>query len=218
VLSVDGLKGTMSEAELHVMQGRMRGGLLNKARRGELHVPLPIGLLYDAQGQVILDPDQQVQQNIRFLLESFRRLGSAAAVVKAFRDAKLLFPHRPRGGPQDGELTWVKLGMARVLFVLHNPRYAGAFVFGRTRTHRTLTAERQQKLPPGEWHTLLRDAHPGYLSWEQYQENERRLQQNAHALGPDRRKSPPREGPALLQGLAICGIWGTRISLAGLVN
>ena len=77
-----GLKGTMSEAELHVMQARMRGGLLNKARRGELHVPLPIGLLYDAQGQVILDPDQQVQQNIRFLLESFRRLGSAAAVVK----------------------------------------------------------------------------------------------------------------------------------------
>ena len=196
-----GLKGTMSEAELHVMQARMRGGLLNKARRGELHVPLPIGLLYDAQGQVILDPDQQVQQSIRFLLESFRRLGSAAAVVKAFRDAKLLFPHRPRGGPQDGELTWVKLGIARVLFVLHNPRYAGAFVFGRTRTHKTLTGECQQKLPQVEWHTLLRDAHPGYLSWEQYQENERRLQQNAHALGPDRRKSPPREGPALLHRL-----------------
>jgi DNA invertase Pin-like site-specific DNA recombinase len=208
-----GLKGTMSEAELHVMQARMRGGLLNKARRGELHVPLPVGLLYDAHGQVILDPDRQVQQSIRFLLESFRRLGSAAAVVKAFREAKLLFPHRPRGGPQDGELTWVKLGIARVLFVLHNPRYAGAFVFGRTRTHRTLTGERQQKLPQGEWHTLLRDAHPAYLSWEQYQENERQLQQNAHALGPERRKSPPREGPALLQGLAICGICGERMKV-----
>jgi DNA invertase Pin-like site-specific DNA recombinase len=90
-----GLKGTMSEAELHVMQARMRGGLLSKARRGELQVPLPVGFLYDAEGQVMLDPDQQVQQNIRFLFESFRRLGSAGAVVKAFRDAKLLFPHRP---------------------------------------------------------------------------------------------------------------------------
>lgn len=80
-----GLKGTMSEAELHVMQARMRGGLLSKARRGELQVPLPIGFVYDAQGQVILDPDQQVQQSIRFLFQSFRRLGSAGAVVKASR-------------------------------------------------------------------------------------------------------------------------------------
>ena len=208
-----GLKGTMSEAELHVMQARMRGGLLSKARRGELQVPLPVGFLYDAQGQVMLDPDQQVQQSIRFLFESFRRLGSAGAVVKAFRDAKLLFPHRPRGGPQDGELIWVKLSITQTLFVLHNPRYAGAFVFGRTRTRRTLQGARQQKLPQEEWHTLLRGLHPGYLSWEHYQENERRLQENAHALGPDRRKSPPREGPALLQGLVICGICGERMKV-----
>src|SRR6516165_7080088 len=208
-----GLKGTMSEAELHVMQARMRGGLLSKARRGELQVPLPVGFLYDAQGQVMLDPDQQVQQSIRFLFESFRRLGSAGAVVKAFRDAKLLLPHRPRGGPQDGELIWVKLSITQTLFVLHNPRYAGAFVFGRTRTRRTLQGARQQKLPQEEWHTLRRGLHPGYLSWEHYQENERRLQENAHALGPDRRKSPPREGPALLQGLVICGICGERMKV-----
>jgi DNA invertase Pin-like site-specific DNA recombinase len=208
-----GLKGTMSEAELHVMQARMRGGLLSKARRGELQVPLPVGFLYDEQGQVLLDPDQQVQKSIRYLFDSFRRLGSAGAVVKAFRDAKLLFPHRPRGGPQDAELIWVKLSITQTLFVLHNPRYAGAFVFGRTRTHRTLEGARQQKLPQQEWHTLLRGAHPGYLLWEQYQENERRLQENAHALGPDRRKSPPREGPALLQGLAICGICGERMKV-----
>jgi DNA invertase Pin-like site-specific DNA recombinase len=98
-----GLKGTMSEAELHVMQARMRGGVLSKARRGELHVPLPMGFLYDAQGQVVLDPDQQVQQNIHFLFRSFRRLGSACAVVKAFREAKLLFPHRLRDDPRAGE-------------------------------------------------------------------------------------------------------------------
>ena len=137
----------MSEAELHVMQARMRGGVLSKARRGELQVPLPVGFLYDAQSQVMLDPDQQVQQSIRFLFESFRRLGSAGAVVKAFRNTKLLFPHRPRGGPQDGELIWVKLGITQTLFVLHNPRYAGAFVFGRTRTRRTLAGARQHKVP-----------------------------------------------------------------------
>src|SRR5258708_23387670 len=97
VLSGAGLKGTMSEAELHVMQARMRGSLLAKARRGELHVPLPVGFVYDTQGQVVLDPDQQVQQSIRFLFQSFRRLSSASAVVRAFREAKLLFPRRLRG-------------------------------------------------------------------------------------------------------------------------
>jgi len=118
-----GLKGTMSEAELHVMQARMRGGLLSKARRGELQVPLPVGFLYDPQGQVILDPDQQVQQSIRFLFQSFRRLGSAGAVVKAFRDAKLLFPHRPRMtvavkkgarmADKEGPLIWLRDGQER---------------------------------------------------------------------------------------------------------
>ncbi len=208
-----GLKGTMSEAELHVMQARMRGGLLSKARRGELQVPLPVGFLYDAQGQVILDPDQQVQQTLRFLFQSFRRLASAAAVVKAFRNEHLLFPHRPRGGPQDGELNWVRLGISRTLFVLHNPRYAGAFVFGRTRTRRRLEGARQERLPQEEWHTLLRDAHASYISWEEYQENQRRLGQNAYALGPERRQSPPREGPALLQGLVICGVCGERMKV-----
>lgn len=208
-----GLKGTMSEAELHVMQARMRGGLLSKARRGELQVPLPVGFRYDSPAQVIPDPGQQVQQSIRFLFQSFHRLGSAGAVVKAFREAKLLFPHRPRGGPQDGEPIWRKPGITPTLFVLHNPRYAGAFVFGRTRTRRTLKGARRQRLPQEEWHTLLRDAHPGYISWEQYQESERRLQENAHALGPERRQSPPREGPALLQGLVICGICGERMKV-----
>jgi len=208
-----GLKGTMSEAELHVMQARMRGGLVSKARRGELRLPLPVGFLYDIQGQVILDPDQQVQQSIRTLFQSFRRLGSAGAVVKGFRDAKLLFPHRPRGGPQDGELLWVKLGITQVLFVLHNPRYAGAFVYGRTRIRRTLQGIQQERVPQDKWHTLLLGSHLGYISWEEYQENQRRLQENAHALGPERRKSPPREGPALLQGLVVCGICGERMKV-----
>jgi DNA invertase Pin-like site-specific DNA recombinase len=208
-----GLKGTMSEAELHVMQARMRGGLLSKARRGELRLPLPVGFLYDSQDHVVLDPDQQVQQSIRTLLQTFRRLGSAGAVVKTFRDDKLLFPHRPRGGPQDGELLWVRLTITQVLNVLHNPRYAGAFVFGRTRIHRTLQGTQQHRVPEDKWHTLLLSAHVGYISWDEYQENQRRLQENAHALGPERRKSPPREGPALLQGLVICGSCGERMKV-----
>ena len=208
-----GLKGTMSEAELHVMQARMRGGLLNKARRGELRLPLPVGFVYDTQAQVILDPDQQVQQSIRTLFQSFRRVGSAGAVVKAFRDARLLFPHRPRGGPQDGELLWVKPNITQVLNVLHNPRYAGAYVYGRTRIRRTLQGTEQHRVAQDQWHTLLLSAHVGYVSWDEYQENERRLQENAHALGPERRKSPPREGPALLQGLVICGICGERMKV-----
>jgi DNA invertase Pin-like site-specific DNA recombinase len=207
-----GLKGTMSEAELHVMQARMRGGLLSKARRGELQVPLPVGFQYDTAGQVMLDADHQVQESIRFVFQCFRRLGSASAVVDAFRAASLLFPHRPRGGPQDGELTWVKLRISRTLFVLHNPRYAGAFVYGRTRKRKTL-AGRLARLPQDEWHTLLIGAHAGYIPWEQYQENQRRLHDNAHALGPERRKSPPREGPALLQGLVLCGICGERMKV-----
>ena len=207
-----GLKGTMSEAELHVMQARMRGGLLSKARRGELHVPLPVGFLYDTQGQVMLDADHQVQESLRFLFQCFRRLGSASAVVNAFREASLLFPHRPRGGPQDGELTWVKLRISRTLFVLHNPRYAGAFVYGRTRKRKTVEGH-LARLPRDEWHTLLIGAHAGYIPWEQYEENQRRLHENAHALGPERRKSPPREGPALLQGLVLCGVCGERMKV-----
>jgi DNA invertase Pin-like site-specific DNA recombinase len=209
-----GLKGAMSEAELHVMQARMRGALLAKARRGELRVPLPVGFVYDAQERVVLDPDQQVQQSIRFLFQSFRRLSSACAVVKAFREAKLLFPRRLRGGPQHGELLWQKLDFNEALFVLHNPRYAGAFVYGQTRRRKTLDGAHQRKLPQQEWHTLLVGAHPGYITWEEYQENQRRLRENAHALGPERREGPPREGPALLQGLAICGICGGRMNVA----
>jgi DNA invertase Pin-like site-specific DNA recombinase len=209
-----GLKGTMSEAELHVMQARMRGALLAKARRGELHVPLPVGFVYDAQGQVVLDPDQQVQQSIRFLFQSFRRLSSACAVVRAFREGNLLFPRRLRGGSQEGELLWQKLDFNETLFVLHNPRYAGAFAYGKTRTRKTLDGVHQIKLPQEEWYTLLTGAHPGYITWEEYQENQLRLRENAHALGPERREGPPREGPALLQGLAICGVCGGRMNVA----
>ena len=206
-----GLKGAMSEAELHVIRARLQGGILNKARRGELQCPLPVGFIYNGEGRPILDPDKQVQESIRFFFDAFRRTGSACAVVKAFRQRKLLFPRRLKRGPNKGELVWAELPHSRTLHILHNPRYAGAFVYGRNRT-RTKADGRTSytKLPREQW-ILFKDVHPGYISWGQYEENLQRLRENAHANGQDRRRSPAREGPALLQGLAVCGVCGTRM-------
>ncbi|MCZ6602152.1 MAG: recombinase family protein [Planctomycetota bacterium] len=209
-----GLKGTMSEAELHLMRSRLRGGILNKARRGELRGPLPVGLGYDVQEKVILDPDLQVQGSIRHLFETFRRTGSARATVKVFREEGLTFPRRPRRGPRKGELFWGSLIHWRVLQVLHNPRYAGAFVFGRTRTRKHPDGRTSiRSLPREEWQVLIPDQHPGYIPWGEYEENQKRLLENAVAHGRDRRKSPPREGPALLQGAVICGVCGRRMTI-----
>ena len=133
-----GLKGTMSEAELHVLRARLRGGILNKARRGELVIRPPVGLVYNPVGALVLDPDQQVQQSLRLLFETFRRTGSATATVKVFRRQGLQFPRRPHTGPHQGELVWGELGHSQTLRVLHNPRYTGAFVFGRSQTRRKM--------------------------------------------------------------------------------
>src|SRR5689334_10184898 len=132
-----GLKGTMSEAELHVLRARLRGGILNKARRGELESPLPIGLCYDSANRVIFDPDKQVQETIRTFFKIFRRSGSATATVRTFREQGLKFPRRARSGPAKGDILWGELEHSRTLWILHNPRYAGAFFFGRTRQRRT---------------------------------------------------------------------------------
>ncbi len=209
-----GLKGTMSEAELHVLRMRLQGGIMNKARRGELKMPLPTGLVYEADDRVVLDRDKQVQESIRFFFETFRRTGAASATVKAYREAGLLFPRRLRKGPHKGDLVWTNLYHWRALQVLHNPRYAGTFVFGRRRTRKAPDGRTIYKsLPQEEWHTVLPESHEGYISMEQYQENQRRLRENAQTYGLDRRKSPPREGPALLQGLVICGICGDRMTV-----
>jgi DNA invertase Pin-like site-specific DNA recombinase len=209
-----GLKGTLSEAELHFLRARLRGGILNKARRGELASPLPVGLVYDDQKHVRLDPDQQVQQAIHMVFETFRRTGSAFSVLSHFKRAGLRFPSRQHTGVRKGELTWGTLSSSRVLQLLHNPRYAGAFFFGRTRT-RTWPdgSHRTQTLPKDEWIVLIPNLHVGYISWEEFQANQDRLRSNAQAHGADRRKSPPREGPALLQGLVVCGVCGRRMTI-----
>ena len=208
-----GLKGTMSEAELHMMRARMRGGLLAKARRGELKTTLPVGLVYDPLGNVVLDPDEQVRHSLRLLFDTFTRTGSASATVRHFNNEKLLFPHHPQSGPRRGELHWKPLRHTRVRQILHNPRYAGAFVFGRSGSRRRPGGgSEKRRLAREEWTVLLRDAHPGYITWERFEQNERQLRDNAQARVAERR-SAPREGPALLQGLAVCGVCGKNMTV-----
>ncbi len=209
-----GLKGQMSEAELHLLKARLRGGQLTKARRGELTMPLPVGLVYDPAGRVVLDPDQGVRDAVACLFATFARTGSARATVKAFAAEGLTFPSRVQAGPNKGTLGWLPLRHHRVLQVLHNPRYAGAFAYGRRRQRRQPDGRTRHSLQPREaWTALIPGAHPGYLTWAQYEDNLARLAECAQARGEDRRASPPREGPALLQGLVICGQCGKRMTV-----
>src|SRR3984957_20682927 len=158
-----GMKGTMSEAELHVLRARLIGGQLAKASRGELEVPLPVGLVYDATGKVVLDPDRSVQQAIHQFFETFRRTGSALGTVRAFRQEGLLFPRRLYSGTSKGDVLWGKLEHCHVLRLLHNPRYAGVFIYGRTRCRKTIEGETLvQHLPREQWHAFVTDAHPAY--------------------------------------------------------
>jgi DNA invertase Pin-like site-specific DNA recombinase len=209
-----GLKGAMSEAELHILKARMRGGVLNKAERGELHLHLPAGFLYDDEGQVILDPDQQIQGIIRLLFETYRRIGAARGVVVHFRKEGILFPRHPHGRTNK-KPVWKPPSASLVRDVLHNPRYAGAFAYGQTREIRQVDGHvRRVKKPREEWLFLVKDVHEGYITWEEFEENERQLELWTRAKGGGKNgKSPPREGCALLQGLAVCGICGRRMQV-----
>src|SRR5208283_917961 len=134
-------KGTMSEAEVHVLKARLIGGVHSKAQRGELKLPLPVGLVYNEEQHVVLDPDRQVQQSLRHLFATFVRTGSAWATVQAFRREGLRFPRRGQAGA--GQAVWGELTLRVVLATLHNPRYAGAFCFGRSRVWKDAA---------GKWH------------------------------------------------------------------
>ena len=207
-----GLKGTMSEAELHVLKARLQGGILNKARRGELQVPLPIGLVYQPDGTVALDPDQQIRQALALLFTTFRKTGTAMAVVKRFTREGLEFPQRLRRGIGKGEVHWGSLNHSRVLQILHNPRYAGAFVYGRTRTGRTAELQTTtRRVAREDWPVLIPAAHVGYISWEEYERNQSTLHRNRTGFISGERGGMPREGNALLQGRVVCGLCGERM-------
>ena len=208
------MKGTFSEVELHVLRSRLRGGVLSKARRGELKTRLPTGFVYDHNDKIIIDPDIQVQQSIRLFFDVFQRTGAAFATVKAFAKDDVKFPCRIHSGPDKGKLKWQRLTSGRAQVILKNPRYAGAYYYGRQRSRKNVDGSTTHfQVPRDEWLVLIKDAHPGYITWEQYEENLRRIRQNAIAYNVIDRKTPPREGPCLLQGLAICGKCGQRMTI-----
>jgi len=201
-----GLKGTMSEAELHVLKARLRGGILNKVRRGEYRCPLPTGFVYDVAGNVVLDPDKQIQETIGYFFETFSRVGSACQTVKVFRKEGLVFPSRLRVGDST---VFRPLTASTAMRTLNNPRYAGAYVYGRRRYRRAADGKKkiQRKREYGDWLACIPNAHPGYISWERFQENIKILETNGRGYEVAR-ASVPREGAALLQGRAICGRCG----------
>ena len=214
-----GFKGTMSEAELHWLRSRLLGGKLEKAQKGQLHFRPPTGLCYDPAGQLVLDPDQQVQQAVRLIFDLFDQSSSALVVVKHFATHHLLFPTRGWGGLHNGELTWQPLSNGRVLTILHNPAYAGVYVYGRTQTRtRLLPGEtprikgRTRQIKPVDWPIVLQAAHPGYITWEQFLRNQQRLDDN-RSCHPEDQRGAVREGLALLQGIVLCGRCGRRMSV-----
>lgn len=207
-----GLKGTFSEAQWYAMRAQLQAARLNKAQRGELAMRLPVGYDRLPQGAIVLAPDQEVQHVIRLVFDLFDQLGSTRAVLRALRDAQLQLPHRVASGPDRGTLAWVRPKYAHIYHLLKNPAYAGAYAYGKRRTLRTPGAPGQvasQALPLEQWPVLLRDAFPGYISWDQYLRNQERLHDNAQSMQPT--PGAPRGGRALLQGLVWCARCGRRM-------
>jgi DNA invertase Pin-like site-specific DNA recombinase len=219
-----GFKGTMSEAELHWLRSRLLGGKLEKAQHGALRFRPPVGFVFDPAGQVVFDPDEEVQQAVRLLFTLFAQAGSALTVVKHFAAHHLRFPTRGWGKRQGPELRWESLTHARVLDVLHNPAYAGTYVYGRTQTRtRLLPGEaprvkgRTRRVAQQDWPIVLHDHHPAYITWEQFLRNQQQLDHN-RTFRPEDRPGAVREGVALLQGLALCGQCGRRMRVRYLAD
>jgi DNA invertase Pin-like site-specific DNA recombinase len=214
-----GFRGTMSEAELHWLHCRLVGGKLEKAQQGTLRFRLPTGLVYDAADHIRLDPDEEVQHAVRLVFEVFETSKSALAVVKYFGDHGLQIPVRLWQRERQGEVVWRRLRHARVLSILHNPFYAGAYVYGRTKTRqRPLPGEAPRvkgytrQIKRDDWPTLLQDHHPGYISWAQFRRHQEQLDDN-RTFDPNQHRGAVREGGALLQGIVGCGVCGRRMSV-----
>lgn len=208
-----GLKGTMSEAELHILAGRLQESRRAAARRGELRFPVPVGYTHDEDGHTVMDPDDEIRAAVTDVFAAFQAAGSAFGVTRALADRR--FPHRAYGGVWAGEIRWRRITHARVLGMLSNPAYAGAYVFGRYRVRRALEPDGTVRsgtveLPMEQWSIMIHDHHPAYISWETFLANRKKLAANRTSLGA----RPPREGSALLQGIVLCGGCGRPMNTA----
>jgi DNA invertase Pin-like site-specific DNA recombinase len=214
-----GFLGTMSEAELHLLRGRLLGGKLKKASQGQLRFRPPTGLVYDPEGRIVFDPDEEVRHTLGLIFDLFEQSTSALAVVQHFAENHLRCPTRLWGRARGGHLVWEPLSHSRVLAILHNPAYAGAYVYGRTKTRsQCLPGEdprikgRTRQVRPEDWPFLIPGHHPGYITWEQFLGNRQRLDENRTRRDEDRRGAL-REGVALLQGIVRCGRCGRRMTV-----
>jgi hypothetical protein len=214
-----GFRGTLSEAELHWLRSRLLGGKLEKARQGQSRFRLPVGLVFDAEQRIQLDPDAEVQQAVRVVFAVFDDTGSALAVVKYFADGHLPFPTRFWGGRHADAVVCGPLRHRPVLAMLHNPVYAGAYVYGRTRTRSTLLPGesphckgRTRRVEASEWQFVQLDAFSGYITWTQFLSRQQQLADNRTDRQPGHRGAV-RAGRALLQGLVRCGVYGRRMSV-----
>jgi DNA invertase Pin-like site-specific DNA recombinase len=210
-----GMKGTFAQAELHIIRARLHGGKLNKARKGELRFPLPVGYVYD-DDKIAFDPDQEVQGAVRTVFELFLREGTAFAAVECFNKLGLRFPRRSWGGAWDGKLIWGRLTHSRVIGMLANPAYAGTYVYGRYQSCKQISPTGEihtqvRCMPPEQWRVTIPDHHPGYVTQEQFLANRRRLE--ANRTNTEVLAGPAREGLCLLQGLLLCGKCGHRLGV-----
>lgn len=212
-----GLKGTMAQAELHFIRSRLQGGKLNKAKKGELRFPLPVGYVFDEANRIVKDPDEQVRRAIELVFTAFLESGSAYGVVHRFARENLLFPKRSYGGVWAGRLQWGRLTDSRVLGILKNPSYAGVYAFGRYRCVKEILEDGEvrsciARMPRDEWLVEIRDHHEGYTSFEQHLKNLDAIQRNRTNPKEAILNGPAREGLAMLQGLLICGSCGRRLT------
>jgi DNA invertase Pin-like site-specific DNA recombinase len=210
-----GIKGQFAQAELHIIRARLHGAKLNKAQKGELRFPVPVGFVYDGD-KIVLDPDQEVQGAVRAVFELFEQENSAYRVVQRFHQLGLRFPRRAYGGAWDGKLIWGRLTHSRVIGVLANPCYAGTYVFGRHQSCKKIDAtgeicSRSRRVPEDQWRVVIPDHHPGYITRDQFLANRKRLADNRTNI--ETLAGPAREGLCLLQGLLLCGICGRRLTV-----
>src|ERR1700746_3685755 len=211
-----GLKGTMSEAELHIIRARLNGGIRNKAARGELRRGLPVGLIWgEEDGEVLFHPDAAVTGAIRTVFERFAEFGSARRVWLWFRSEGLSFPLQTMPAGLPGPIRWVAPTYHALHQVLTNPVYAGAYTYGKTRYERYveeqgLVRKRARHLPMDQWSVLIRDHHPGFIDWATFEANQARLDSNTRPR-PHQAGGAVREGSALLQGLVTCGHCSRRL-------
>src|SRR5437762_5730175 len=213
-----GLKGTMAQAELHFLRVRLLGGKLNKAQKGELRFPLPVGFCYDEESRIIPDPDDEVRGAVSLVFRLFRETGTAFAVMQRFAESALRFPKRSYGGVWDGKILWGRLTHSRVLGLLKNPSYAGRYVFGRYQYRRESNPageihKRMRTVAMAYWLDRLHDHHEGYITWEEFLKNQERLEKNWTNGEETILSGPAREGLALLQGLLLCGHCGRGLTV-----